>query len=157
MVWQHDKVNRLMDHQTNVGGGRKEIKEEKRKESLPADNKRQEARQHDKHRWIVLIYGEVGHDQQIVFFLSAWRNGDLIQLVSRRSVSDDARHDCYRWQDTDTSQSLAGVSGVYLRCSASTTFSSSCMCNTSISIDPQSHHTGFQIGWGSKYQVPIIK
>lgn len=28
MVWQHDKVNRLMDHQTNVGGGRKKIKEE---------------------------------------------------------------------------------------------------------------------------------
>lgn len=23
MVWQHDKVNRLMDHQTNVGGGRR--------------------------------------------------------------------------------------------------------------------------------------
>lgn len=30
MVWQHDKVNRLMDHQTNVGGGRKRMKEEKR-------------------------------------------------------------------------------------------------------------------------------
>lgn len=30
MVWQHDKVNRLMDHQTNVGGGRK--KRGKRKE-----------------------------------------------------------------------------------------------------------------------------
>lgn len=40
MVWQHDKVNRLMDHQTNVGGGRKNIKEKKRKEHLPADNKR---------------------------------------------------------------------------------------------------------------------
>lgn len=40
MVWQHDKVNRLMDHQTNVGGGRKKRKEEKRKERLPADNKR---------------------------------------------------------------------------------------------------------------------
>lgn len=40
MVWQHDKVNRLMDHQTNVGGGRKKIKEEKRKERLPTDNKR---------------------------------------------------------------------------------------------------------------------
>lgn len=40
MVWQHDKVNRLMDHQTNVGGGRKEIKEKKRKECLLADNKR---------------------------------------------------------------------------------------------------------------------
>lgn len=33
MVWQHDKVNRLMDHQTNVGGGRKKRKE-KRKECL---------------------------------------------------------------------------------------------------------------------------
>lgn len=31
MVWQRDKVNRLMDHQTNVGGGRKKRKE-KRKE-----------------------------------------------------------------------------------------------------------------------------
>lgn len=30
MVWQHDKVNRLMDHQTNGGGGRKKIKEKKR-------------------------------------------------------------------------------------------------------------------------------
>lgn len=29
MVWQHDKVNRLMDHQTNVGGGRRRIAEEK--------------------------------------------------------------------------------------------------------------------------------
>lgn len=27
MVWQHDKVNRLMDHQTNVGGGRRRIAE----------------------------------------------------------------------------------------------------------------------------------
>lgn len=32
MVWQHDKVNRLMDHQTNVGGGRRRIAEE---DSLP--------------------------------------------------------------------------------------------------------------------------
>lgn len=31
MVWQHDKVNRLMDRQTNVGGGRKKIKEEKKR------------------------------------------------------------------------------------------------------------------------------
>lgn len=35
MVWQHDKVNRLMDHQTNVGGGRKRIKGEER-ERMPA-------------------------------------------------------------------------------------------------------------------------
>lgn len=28
MVWQHDKVNRLMDHHTNVGGGRRRIEEE---------------------------------------------------------------------------------------------------------------------------------
>lgn len=28
MVWQHDKVNRLMDHQTNVGGGRRRAEEE---------------------------------------------------------------------------------------------------------------------------------
>lgn len=31
MVWQHDKVNRLMDQQTNVGGGGKKIKEEGKK------------------------------------------------------------------------------------------------------------------------------
>lgn len=31
MVWQHDKVNRLMDHQTNVGRGRKRIKGRKEK------------------------------------------------------------------------------------------------------------------------------
>lgn len=40
MVWQHDKVNRLMDHQTNVGGGKEENKEEEKKKRLPADNKR---------------------------------------------------------------------------------------------------------------------
>lgn len=40
-------------------------------------------------------------------------------LVSRRSVSDDARHDCYRWRDSDTSQSLASFSAVHLSCSAS--------------------------------------
>lgn len=27
MVWQHDKVNRLMDHKTNGGGGRKKREE----------------------------------------------------------------------------------------------------------------------------------
>lgn len=35
MVWQHDKVNRLMDHKTNVGGGRRKRKETKRKR-MPA-------------------------------------------------------------------------------------------------------------------------
>lgn len=59
------------------------------------------------------------------FILFAWQTGDLMWLVSRRSVSDDARRDCYRWQDSDTSQSLASVSGVYLSCSASTTCSTS--------------------------------
>lgn len=42
-------------------------------------------------------------------------------LVSRRSVSDDARRDCYRWQDNDTSQSLASLTAVDLSCNASTT------------------------------------
>lgn len=55
------------------------------------------------------------------FILFAWQTGDLMWLVSRRSVSDGARRDCYRWQDTDTSQSLA----VNLSCSASTTCSTS--------------------------------
>lgn len=58
------------------------------------------------------------------FILFAWQTGDLMRLVSRRSVSDDARHDCYRWRDSDTSQSLASLSAVYLSCGASTTFSS---------------------------------
>jgi len=40
MVWQHDKVNRLMDHKTNVGGGRKKIKEKKIKECPPEENRR---------------------------------------------------------------------------------------------------------------------
>lgn len=59
------------------------------------------------------------------FILFAWQTGDLMWLVSRRSVSDDAKRDCYRWRDSDTSQSLASVGAVYLSCSASTTFSSS--------------------------------
>lgn len=46
-------------------------------------------------------------------------------LISGRSVSDDTRRDCYRWPDSDTSQSLASVCRVYLRCSASTTCSTS--------------------------------
>lgn len=40
-------------------------------------------------------------------------------LVSRRSVSDDARRDCYRWRDNDTSQSLASLAAVDLSCNAS--------------------------------------
>ena len=57
------------------------------------------------------------------FILFAWQTGDLMWLVSRRSASDDARRDCYRWRDSDTSQSLASrLSAVYLSCSASTTF-----------------------------------
>ena len=43
------------------------------------------------------------------FILFALQTGDLMWLVSRRSVSDDARHECYGWQDSNTSQSLAGV------------------------------------------------
>lgn len=41
------------------------------------------------------------------FILFAWQTGDLTWLVSWRSVSDDARRDCYRWWDSDTSQSFA--------------------------------------------------
>lgn len=32
MVWQHDKVNRLMDHQTNTGGRKEEKKREEKEE-----------------------------------------------------------------------------------------------------------------------------
>jgi len=34
MVWQHDKVNRLMDHRTNAGEERQKRKEEKK--GMPA-------------------------------------------------------------------------------------------------------------------------
>lgn len=57
------------------------------------------------------------------FILFAWQTGDLMWLLSRRSVSDDARRDCYRWLDSDTSQSLASHSAVYLSCSASSNLS----------------------------------
>lgn len=70
------------------------------------------------------------------FILFAWQTGDLMWLVSRRSVSDDARRDCYRWRDSDTSQSLASRAAL-----ASTTFSSIpserlCMCHRSLPINP---------------------
>jgi len=41
MVWQHDKVNRLMDHKTNVGGGRRKRREKKRKECLQTTKDRE--------------------------------------------------------------------------------------------------------------------
>lgn len=63
------------------------------------------------------------------FILFAWQTGDLMWLVSRRSVSDDARRDCYRWRDSDTSQSLATLSAVYLSFCGSISFSG---VNTSV-------------------------
>lgn len=48
------------------------------------------------------------------FILFAWQTGDLMWLLSSRSVSGDASHDCYRWRDSDTSQSLASLPDVYL-------------------------------------------
>lgn len=95
------------------------------------------------------------------FILFAWQTGDLMWLVSRRSVSDGARRDCYRWQDTDTSQSLA----VNLSCSASTTCSTSepylkilrVQCIISLRPPKKSPipNTGFPTSWGSERQVPI--
>lgn len=60
MVWQHDKVNRLMDHQTNVGGGKGERRGEERGEQCA--RAQQEIEEPDA-RWSVLIYGEVRPDQ----------------------------------------------------------------------------------------------
>lgn len=57
----------------------------------------------DKHRWIVLIDEGVGPIDRLFYSicLAKWR---FDAAISGGSVSDDGR-DCYRWQDSDTSQS----------------------------------------------------
>lgn len=85
MVWQHDNVNRLMDHQTNVGGGwrtgegrrggeiggeeeerggerrrRVERRRGVRRRGEECARARQQMEEPDKPRWIMLIDGRWG-------------------------------------------------------------------------------------------------
>lgn len=50
--------------------------------------------------------GRWRRDRSDCFILFARQTGDLMRLICGRSVCGDARRDCYRWPDSDTSQSL---------------------------------------------------
>lgn len=111
-----------MDRQTNVGGGGRQHSGGGRgqwtgKIQSPARGRQKIGgpdrpintdgwRRYDRRR---------RRDRSDCFILFARQTGDLMRLICGRSVCCDAKRDCYRWLDSDTSQSLPVCPGCLFR------------------------------------------